>query len=595
MPSFLRSLFSLPGPYPARVTVEAVARLSLMIRSSAFSLALMPVPVVVVFWGEVPSPWLLGWWAVALSTPCGQYLLVRRHAARLARRGPPDLVWATRWARCVSYFSVVDGFVWGAACMMILVVDSLPLQMLVLVMTIGNAAGSIFATSYWPATQYSFSIPAIGLAALALILKGDPGSLGLATALLLYLLIVHFMVRQAYRTTMDGIQLQFENHDLVQRLRAQTEVAEQASAAKSKFLAAASHDLRQPLHALGLFVAALRERVTHAEAGPLLGNIDRSVAALGELLDALLDLSRLDAGVVEPQVLDVNLAPLLGQLAREYEPQARARALSFHCRGTEVVAQTDPVLLETILRNLISNALRYTEKGGVGIECRREGDRVRIEISDTGIGIAPEHHRDIFREFFQLQNPERDRAKGLGLGLAIVDRLNSILGYRLELHSSPGEGTAFTLSLPAGDPTRAQEAIEPAVQNMLAQHAPIKILVIDDEVAVRRAMRALLENWGYRVVVAASLEEALGALRRAPDAIIADYGLQKEQTGIAAVHAIRRRFRKDIPALIVTGDTAAERIAEIKESDLALLYKPVAPGKLRAFLRSAARGAVAGG
>ncbi len=595
MASLLRDLFSLPGPYPARATVEATTRLSLMIRSSAFSLAMMPVPIVVVFWGEVPALWLLGWWAVALLTPSGQYLMARQHAAHLARLGPPDLAWATRWARRVSYFSVVDGFVWGAACMMILVVDSLAQQMLVLVMTIGNAAGSIFATSYWPATQYYFSIPAIGLAVLALILKGDSGSIGLATALLLYLLILHFMVRQAHGTTMDGIQLQFENQDLVERLRAQTEVAEQASNAKSKFLAAASHDLRQPLHALGLFVATLRERVTQAEARPLLGHIEQSVAALGGLLDALLDLSRLDAGVVEPQVRDVNLAPLLGQLAGEYEPQARAKGLSFHCHGSEVVAHTDPVLLETIVRNLISNALRYTVKGGVGIECRREGDWVRIEISDTGFGIDQKHHRDIFREFFQLQNPERDRTKGLGLGLAIVERLNLILGHRLELRSSPGEGTTFTLILSAGDPARVREVIEPAMENWIGGQVPFTVLVIDDEAAVREAMRVLLEGWDYRVEVAASLDEALGALERAPGAIVADYRLQDEQTGVAAVREIRRRFGRDIPALIVTGDTAAERFGEIMASDFASLHKPVPPGKLRAFLRTAARGTVAGG
>jgi two-component system, sensor histidine kinase len=595
MASLLRDLLSLPGPYSSRATVEAITRLSRMIGSSAFSLAMMPVPIVLVFWGELPTPWLLGWWALALSTPGGQYLMARQYATHLARCGPPDLAWATWWARRVSCLSLLDGFVWGAACMAILVVNSLSQQMLVLVMTIGNAAGSIFATSYWPATQYYFSIPAIGLAALALMLKGDSGSLGLAAALMLYLLILHFMVRQAHGTTMDGIQLQFENQDLVERLRAQTELAEQASAAKSKFLAAASHDLRQPLHALGLFVATLRERVTNNEVRPLVGHIEQSVAALGGLLDVLLDLSRLDAGVVEPQVRNVNLAHLLGQLAGEYEPQASAKGLSFDCRGSDVVAQTDPVLLETILRNLISNALRYTEKGGVGIECRREGERVRIEISDTGIGIAPEHHRDIFREFFQLQNPERDRTKGLGLGLAIVERLNLILGQRIELRSAPGQGTTVTLNLPAGDPARAQSMIEPAVESLVGDHVPITVLVIDDEAAVREAMRVLLEGWGYRVAIAASFDEALAMLEHAPDAIIADYRLRKEQTGVEAVYEIRRRFGSDIPALIVTGDTAAERFGEISASDFALLHKPVLAGKLRAFLRNAARRALDGG
>jgi signal transduction histidine kinase len=593
MVSLLRSYFSLPGRYPERITVEALTRFNLIIKSSLLFLAALPVPIVAVFWGTIPMPVLLGWWAMALLLPCGQYLLVRQYSARLERHGPPDLAWATRWARRVSAFSAIDGFVWGGACMLILVTNSLSQQLLVLVMTIGNAAGSIFATSYWPPTQYYFSIPAIGLPALALILMGDPGSLGLAAALIVYLLILHSMVRQAYSSTMDSIQLQFENQGLVESLRAQKELAEQANAAKSKFLAAASHDLRQPLHALGLFVAALRERVASAETRPLLGNIDRSVAALGGLLDALLDLSRLDAGIVEPQERDVDLAPLLAQLAGEYEPQARAKELAWYCCGSEVVVRTDPVLLETILRNLIGNALRYTAKGRVGIECRGEGDAVRIEVSDTGVGIAPEHHRDIFREFFQLSNPERDRTKGLGLGLAIVDRLNLILGHRIELRSSPGEGTTFALMLAAGDPAKVRDEAEAAVESPAGERMPITVLVIDDEAAVREALRVLLQDWGYRVVAAASLDEALAAMKHAPHAIVADYRLQKDQTGIAVAREIRRRFGNDIPTLIVTGDTAAGPLGEIVESDFALLHKPVPPGKLRAFLRSAERGAVA--
>ncbi len=242
MPSAVRPFLSLPGPYSARAIIEAVTRLNLMIRASVVSLALMPAIIVLVFWGHVPSLFLLAWWATALVCPIGQYFLVRRYVKHQAGAGLPDLAAATRHARQLSFFSCLDGFVWGGACLLILVVQNVSHQTLVLVMAIGNAAGSIFATSFWPATQYFFSIPAIGLAILALILVGDTASVGLAVALMAYLVALHFMVRQAYKTTMDGIQLQFENHDLVEELRAQTEVVEHANLAKSKFLAAASHD-----------------------------------------------------------------------------------------------------------------------------------------------------------------------------------------------------------------------------------------------------------------------------------------------------------------------------------------------------------------
>lgn len=591
MNSLLHKMLALPGPYPERAVIEAIKRMSMLVRSSALYMVFMSLPVVLVFWGEVPASWLVLWWALALTVPCGQYLLARTYFAREARIGPPDIVWTTGYARRLSVFSLVDGIVWGTACLSILAVQSLGHQMLVLVLTIGNAAGSIFATSFWPATQYYFVIPAIGLAILALVLTGDPGALGVAAGLVVYLVVLHFMVRDAYKTTMDGIEFQFENQELVEKLRAQTQLAEQANAAKSKFLAAASHDLRQPLHALGLFAAALRERVTSAEALPLLGHIDQSVTALGGLLDALLDLSKLDAGLVKARTRDVNLAPLLARLTREYEPQAQAKALTWYCRESETVVQTDPVLLETMLRNLIGNALRYSEKGGVRIDCTHESGVARIDVSDTGIGIAPEHHRDIFREFFQLHNPERDRTKGLGLGLAIVERLNLILGHRLELRSAPGEGTTFTLQLPLGDRAKAREAAEPQFEDWAAHLASITVLIIDDDTSVLEGMRELLESWGYRVVTAASLDEALGMLDEAPNAIIADYRLQNEQTGTAAIHEIRRRFGPAIPALIITGDTAAQRLDEIAKEDIAFLHKPTPPGKLRAFLRSAVTGA----
>jgi two-component system, sensor histidine kinase len=505
---------------------------------------------------------------------------------------PAPRIWrrATRWGQHIALVFGAQGVVWGSATLLILVVDSTSHQILLLVMALAYPFATLFGTSFWPSVQYFLMLPMCALAMLALILKGDNGSLGLAAIFAVALLILHNMARQAYTSTMSGIQLQFDKDELVEQLRTQTQIAEQASVAKSKFLAAASHDLRQPLHALGLFVGALGERVTGELTRPLMGSIEQSVAALGGLLDALLDLSRLDAGIVEARVRHVDLGPLLEKLSAEYEPQSRARRLSWYCRGSDVVAQTDPVLFETILRNLVGNALRYTQQGSVGITCAAEGDTVRIEVADTGVGIAPEYHREIFHEFFQLHNPERDRTKGLGLGLAIVERLNLLLGHRIELRSAPGEGTVFTLFLAAGNPEEAAAQIEPETQFEAQRPGSITVLVIEDEAAVRNAMIALLDSWGYRVLAAASLDAALETLQQPPHAIVADYRLEHQRTGIEAIHEIRRRFGHDIPALIVTGDTAARQLGEITQEKVVLLNKPVAPAKLRAFLRSAVTG-----
>jgi two-component system, sensor histidine kinase len=360
--------------------------------------------------------------------------------------------------------------------------------------------------------------------------------------------------------------------------------AEQANIAKSRFLAAASHDLRQPLHALGLFVAALNERVRNAEARLLVRNINRSVEALEGLFNALLDISKLDAGVVQPVIRHVSLDALLLRLGTEYLPQARAKGLLFEYRRSGLVVQTDSLLLETILRNLISNAIRYTETGSVFIICEGHNETATLAVVDTGPGIAPEHQTEIFREFYQLHNPERDRTKGLGLGLAIVDRLAKLLNHPLELRSVPGRGSTFRLSLPVGE-AGAIQIDEPVSENLGRHAVPLNVLLIDDEATVCEAMAILLDGWSYGVTTAGSLEEALALLRNPPDVIIADYRLREERTGAEAIRALQQHFRRDIPALIVTGDTDPERIAQAKQSGFAFLHKPVSPAKLRAFLR----------
>ena len=273
---------------------------------------------------------------------------------------------------------------------------------------------------------------------------GDPAYNALGLVAIVYLSSVTLMARNSAREIRAAIKLRFENIALMEQLQVKTEIAEtaqreaeHANTAKSKFLAAASHDLRQPIHAQGLFLEVLSRTEQTPHQQELLASARAASEASGEMLNTLLDFSRIDAGVIEPQIQSFHLQPLLNKIENELAPQADAKNIVYRSRETHVAVQSDPVLLELILRNLVSNAIRYTERGGVLVACRQHGSQAAIEIWDTGIGIAPENQQEVFREFHQLGNPERDRHKGLGLGLAIADGLARTLKHGLSLVSIP--------------------------------------------------------------------------------------------------------------------------------------------------------------
>jgi PAS domain S-box-containing protein len=366
-----------------------------------------------------------------------------------------------------------------------------------------------------------------------------------------------------------------------ERLRAAKAEAERANLAKSKVLAAASHDLRQPVQSLTLFLDLLKIRLQGHAATDVLGNMEQALEALGTLLNGLLDVSRLDAGLVVARPAPMKLAPLLERLAAEYEPRARAAGLRLHVVPPRVVVRSDPVLLERILRNLIENALRYTKHGGILIGCRRRDGHARLEVVDTGIGIAADQMQDVFEEFYQVDNPERDRRKGLGLGLAVVRRLARLLDHPVELRSRPGRGSTFAVLVPlaaAIEPPRPMTS-RPANDDGL----PGSVVVIEDDALIRMGLEAMIEDWGHTVLAAGSVDEAVEIVDggRLPDAIVTDYRLQAGTTGLDAVRAIQARVGRAIPATIVTGDTAPERLAEAKRGGFRLLHKPVGPIELK--------------
>jgi signal transduction histidine kinase/ActR/RegA family two-component response regulator len=484
-----------------------------------------------------------------------------------------------------------SGVLWGAAGVLFFIPESAAALVILTIVLAGMAAGTIASHSSWPAAQVSFSVLALTPISLHyMLVGGDLWVIGLMC--LIFLANVLAFSRESYRTLVESIRLRLEKQQLVQQLREEMAAAEQArtraeeaSLAKSKFLAAASHDLRQPLQAVHLLVDALRHETRPDRAERVLGNLAAAAQSLEELLNELLDISKLEAGLFKPQSRKLPLQEIFAALDRELRPVAEEKGIELGFVATRLTVASDPQMLTRILRNIITNALRYTERGAVLVGCRRRGEHAAIAVCDTGPGIAPEHHQAIFREFYQLGNPERDRRKGLGLGLAIVEGLCRILGHTLELGSRVGHGSTFLVQVPIvkGALTGAEEAA--------AEDAPglrdFAVLVIDDEPAICEAMTDALAGWGCRVLAAPSAQVALERLAAEsfiPAAIIADYRLREGQTGTAAIAAVRSAIGRAVPAAILTGDTAPERLREAGASGLLLLHKPVKPARLRAAL-----------
>ncbi|HYQ90916.1 MAG TPA: NahK/ErcS family hybrid sensor histidine kinase/response regulator, partial [Candidatus Competibacteraceae bacterium] len=370
-------------------------------------------------------------------------------------------------------------------------------------------------------------------------------------------------------------------------LKRREEALEQANAAKTRFLATASHDLRQPIHALGLFFAALAEQVGNIETTPLLKQIEDSINTIDAMLNALLDISKLDAGVIHPKPGPVAVAGLFQRLETEYQPIARETGNALRMHPCQAVVQSDAAMLERVLRNLIANALRYTKNGRVLVATRRRGAKLRFEVHDTGPGIPADKLDDIFQEFYQLGNPERDRRQGLGLGLAIVKRVAALLGHDLTVRSRLGHGSCFMITVPLSQEP-ASSLLFPAMPVPGLELWKHRVLVLDDDHAILAAMEGLLKRWGCQVSTAASLEEAqkkITANVLPPELLIVDYRLPGEVSGLDAAMALQTALGRCVPVLVITGDTAPDRLREAQASGYPLLHKPLQPAKLRSMMR----------
>lgn len=364
-----------------------------------------------------------------------------------------------------------------------------------------------------------------------------------------------------------------------QLLEAAREIAESATATKSRFLAAASHDLRQPLQSIGLYLSVLDRRLEDPKIQEISGKMRSSLDTMGELLNALLDISNLDGGSVVPKKKDFLVQTMFNQLLADNEPHAHEKGLTFHCEPSPCVAHSDPALLQRIVENFVTNAVRYTDSGRVDVRCESRDDTLRIEVKDTGIGMPADTLETIFEEYFQLDNPVRDRRKGLGLGLSIVKHIARLLDHRLGVTSVPGEGSTFAVEVPIG------QAIEPLAE--APTRAPTRktrepiVLFIDDDPSIVDAVGMLLETVGAVVHTALNGDEALAHIAAGvrPDILVSDYRLPG-YSGVEVVRRVRRATVAHLPSVLMTGDTSLQEIEAANLSRCTVLHKPVDTDRL---------------
>lgn len=568
-----------------------IAQMAILRRNFPFALLgslLTAGLVVIALWNVLSQRELLLWLGVNV-------VVLALRVAVLRTYEPEDLPALRRWGRRMLWSTALAGIVWGLPYAYWLFQAPFEYQMFMIIGLLTLGTGAIYAYCIYMPLLLAFEIPYFLPPFLALGLDPDTLHHVLALAGMLYLLVTLAFALRMYRTQRDSLQMRFENRDLLARLAIEKEAAERSkesadrsNQAKSQFLAAASHDLRQPVHALSLYVGVLREQSLNAKSRQLVDHIERATAAMGRLFDGLLNISRLDAGVIRPRLRHCSLAALLDQLQLEYAPRAAAKSLLLRLHRADLPAvYSDPVLLDRILRNLVDNAIRHTQNGGVLIGCRRRGKFVQVEVWDTGVGIAAADQEKIFMEFHQVGNPERNQSKGLGLGLAIVRRTADLLGHRLFLRSRSGHGSVFKLSLPVHSVADGHAMTASVSKPELAPGSPSgqTIFVIEDDDDNLHGIRLLLETWGYQVIAAASGDEivqAAGTCRELPALILSDFRLRDHETGIAVIDRLHEEYADDsIPAILMTGDTDPQRLAEATARGWPLLHKPVHAAHLR--------------
>lgn len=548
------------------------------------------------YWTTTPLSMMLSWLGVFATIWVARFWTMRQ----FRRASPQALADWQRWRVFGNMGTVSSGVFWGATAWLFYPNGDNIQQvgLIVLIYTFCVAAVPVLSTQ--PRIYLIFAGLCFAPMAARIASEGTAYAYQLAGILLLIISITTVLAR-SYRLALQRvIDLKVHADELLVQLRVEKQAAdaarreaETANRAKTQFFTAASHDLRQPLHAMGLFAEALRNKSHDDEVAHLVNSINASVDALEELFSELLDITRIDSGGVAVNPQHFQIGDILGKLRLHFEPTAFEKGLALRLRGGKHMVNADPLLVERILRNLVSNAIRYTQDGTVLVGCRKRGDRVLLQVWDTGPGISEHEQARIFEEFYQVPGSgvsALHERKGLGLGLAIVKRLAGLMDAPLQVRSQVGHGTVFTLELPPGKTV-------PMKMPVLSGKVPVGltlegrlIVVVEDEPAVRSGLEALLRGWGVNIASFDSVATCSTWARESdphitkPDLLIVDYRLENGNNGIEAITALRDRFGEHVPAIVVTGSTMTGHEKEAQDKNFHLLIKPVVPNKLRAMI-----------
>src|SRR6202171_4430076 len=568
-----------------RARADQIATLFTQWPVATGSMVLGATILITVMWGTVAPRLFAAWMGAIVLNQAWRLWLVRRY--RAAAPGP---VHRAQWGRASAVGSLLAGALWGVAGVVLFVPGDPGHQALLIVCLFGVILGGVNLIAVYKPSFYGFVLPALVPLIVRVAMEGDQLHAFIAAVMLVVLAFILGFGHNLNNVLTQSLAIRYENVDLIGELQAQTAAADHARAAaetanrgKTQLLAAASHDLRQPLHALGLFAAALAAKVREQELKSLVDNINASVDALERLFSAMMDISKLDAGAVEPVRCSFPLAPLFARVESAFAAVAATRGLRLRVVATQTWVESDPLLLERILFNLVSNAVRYTERGGAVLGVRRRGAFLAIDVCDSGIGIAATERERIFDEFYQIDAAKRHGKQGMGLGLAIIRRLAALLHHEVAFDSASGRGSRFSILVPRAMPDGAVQCAAPALESSRPTLGGALIAVIDDELTVVEGMRAWLAQSGAVVVGAGSGKDmltALGEHGRHPDLIVADYRLGGGALGTVAVALLRHELGLQIPAMLISGDSSTEAISAMREASLHVLLKPVLPQEL---------------
>lgn len=491
-----------------------------------------------------------------------------------------------QYGRIQILLAFFSGCIWGTSGILFFDPAQISNIAFVILTLVCMLAGSLASLSARPIAYAAFSLPTMLPLSLIMLFQDEHFYNWMGFGAIVYLAATFAFCLNLYKVIIQSLKLQYENLDLIKDLQEQKAVADKANRDKSRFLASASHDLRQPLHAVNLFTELLSQKLTSASQQQDIRNIQQGLQSLNELLDVLLDISRLDADIVHANKVSFDIGSLLEKIKPPFQIDAARHQLNFDIQTTSYNVFTDPLLIERVITNLLVNAIRYTKQGGVSVYLsKKDKTHIRLHIVDTGIGIPEDSINEIFDEFVQLHNPERNRQKGLGLGLAIVRRILQLLEHSFHIQSEVGKGTEIILCLPLSQQTNGENTYLPtpsARQNKLDN---LKVMIVDNELSIVEAMTELLNGWGCDCQSYSSTEMAIEAIRtrEKPEFLLVDYRMPGDYNGCSFVMYIESIIGK-VPTIIITGDTSESVMDEIKQQDFFILHKPIKPVQLRLLM-----------